>query len=193
MVAILLAAVFAIDDRSAPKHESIDGDWTIMCLEKDGQPVPNAKNITVHIQNNVATFKCPEGTADKDKVRSMRIRFGHHGTVHVTEANADGKFEQAETGGAGAATAAPPAGNAGGGTAGEHHGAKTGVYVLTHDYFALCVHHPMHAAAGGAGGAGGAAGQAGAAGGAAGSDVKPMMKTHCAVVLKRTSGSGTSP
>jgi hypothetical protein len=39
---------------------SLDGNWTVLCIEKDGQPVADAKNKTVNIANNTVTW-CPIG------------------------------------------------------------------------------------------------------------------------------------
>jgi len=158
-------------DSSPPM--SIDGNWTVLCLEKNGQPMTNAKDVTVSIRDNVVTFNCPANTAEKDKVRSMRLEFTQGGKIRVTEAGADGKFSNTST------TPNATTGNANSGSSG--HDAKTGVYVLAHDYFSICVHDES----GREGGVvpAGARDQAG----------KPSGKSHCTVFLKRSDSSSSRP
>jgi len=156
-------------DSSPPM--SIDGNWTVICLEKDGQPVPNAKDVTVSIRDNTVTFNCPANTAEKDKVKAMRLEFSPGGKIRVTEAGADGKFSNTSTTpGAAPGTASNAAG----------HEAKAGVYVLSRDYFAVCVHDES-----GREGVvpAGARDQAG----------KPSGKSHCTVILKRSDSSSPRP
>jgi hypothetical protein len=174
MTPLFLVVFFAVEDRSV-MHPSIDGNWAVLCLERDGQPVPNARNVTVHVKDNVVTFKCPDGTPEKDKVRAMRVEFGRWGTLRVTEANADGKFEIIDP--------QPIPGTAANPTGAVRHLHKTGVYVLTHDYLAICLHEgPTHRESA-------STGTVQLAGGTnqpvVTADIKPIVKSHCSVILKR--------
>jgi len=162
---------------------SIDGNWKVLCLEKNGQPVADAKDVTVSIKDNVVTFTSPASTAEKDRMKAMRLDFAAGGKIRVTEANADGKFSNTGTGGnntsgnTGNNSGNNTGNNAGNNTSSGGHGAKTGVYVLAKDYLAVCIHDE-----------GGREG--GAAGGAAATEVgKPNAKSYCTVILTRADSS----
>ncbi|MBX9626167.1 MAG: hypothetical protein K2X82_20380, partial [Gemmataceae bacterium] len=112
------AAPGAAADRAAPPgNVSLDGNWTVVCLEKNGQPVPNAANMTVTVRGNTVTFDAGKATgqpaAGPNQMRAMRLDFGRDGRVYVTEANADGKFDIAPGTGARPDTDRPPPGTAG--------------------------------------------------------------------------------
>jgi hypothetical protein len=178
MYAIILAALLSADDKAGQPAAAggrpgdlIDGTWTVLSVEKNGQPVPGAKNMTVHVKDNIVTFDSRGGEADKDnkgdngnkgQMPGMRVSFGPNGTILVAEANGDGVIESPG--------ARPPVG-------GRSHGSvKTGVYILSHDYMAICIHdvapQPIQ--------------QAGAPLLTSG----PTSQTRCTVFLKRANGEG---
>lgn len=172
------------DTRSAAA-QSLDGAWTVVCLEKDGQPVPDAKNMTVTIKNGVCTFA---GGDDKTRQKAMRVEFGQHGMVRVTEqdaATAPGEAARPE------AAAGEP-----------KQAAKTGHYILTKDFFCFCL---KDAAAAGlrpagderpAAGAGDdqpvrRAGGADAQPGAFSTTIPQGKPDSCVVILKRSDSGST--
>lgn len=159
----------------AAGNVSLDGNWTVISLERNGQPVPNAASMTVTVRGNTVTFDAGKATggAEPNQMRAMRLDFGRNGQLYVTEANADGKFGTGGTGsgtggsgtgtdrsGTGSTTGSPPSGTnprdngtagrpgddskfptpAGGGAGAIPAGSKSGVYVLTQDFFAVCIH-----------------------------------------------------
>ncbi len=95
-------------DRDNMAKVSLDGNWTVLCVEKEGQPMPDTKKMTVSIANNVVTCKSDV----KHDMKSMRLEFGPDATIRVTEMNDRGVAEKA----------------------------KTGVYVLSKDILAICLH-----------------------------------------------------
>ena len=93
-------------DRDTPAI-SIDGNWTVLCVEKNGEPVADAKNKTVNIANNTVTCK-----SDPAHIKTMRLEFGPHTMIRVTEINDHGTAEKP----------------------------KTGVYILGKDFMSICLH-----------------------------------------------------
>lgn len=181
-VALALAQPPATPDRAADRATAaapIDGAWTVVSLEKDGKPVADVKDMTVTVKDGTVTFA---GGDEGNRVKAMRLAFGPNGTFRATDADV------ARPAAAGDAAATGDAAAARNG----HAKGRTGVYVLTADYLAVCVHDDA-ARAGDTGvrPAGGTdqtetksdtpkAGQAGTA----------MAKSYCSVILKR---SGTRP
>ncbi len=119
----LTASAFAEEPRTtaSPSSKSIDGTWTVLSAEKDGQPMGEAKEITVTVKDNMITCRGKDG-----KEMKMKLEFTGPGMAKVTEeattrtsdqANADKDNKDAKT------------------------GAKEAVYVLTNDFLAICVHH----------------------------------------------------
>lgn len=147
MTPILLSAIAAVSfappvDRPTDAQPSLDGSWTVLCFEKDGQAVPQAKKTAVTIKDNVATFT-PAGEDQKQK--SMKLAFGPQATIRVTELDA---------------TSTAPAAD---------QKATGGVYVLTNEFLAICLHDE-------------------AAGSGARTDAaseKPITKSKCTVILQR--------
>src|SRR5438105_15886873 len=93
MYATLLAAVLRAQapqpgtqppsrDTQPGAAPSLDGTWTVVALEKNGQPVPDARNMTLTIRNNVATCS---GGAEANRPKTMRFEFGQNGKIRVTE------------------------------------------------------------------------------------------------------------
>jgi uncharacterized protein (TIGR03067 family) len=151
------------------KAASLDGQWTVVSCAKDGAPVDKSDKLTVTIKGNEVTFA---GGDDKTQMRALRLDFGPNGTLRVTEAGTDGKFDTTRPGGQ---PAAQPGGS-------DQKGPLTGVYVLTPDYLAVCVNKST-APGDKPGGTGDKPG--GQAGTTAGS---PEMKSHMSVILKRATG-----
>ncbi len=148
---------------------SLDGQWTVVCAEKNGQKIDHINHKTVQIRGNTVTFYDPQ-----NKEMQVRLEFGPHETVRCYGLH---QVQGGKTGATGGGIREP--GAAGQGTAGQGgigQGAAgqggiagkqqfhTGVYVLTKDY--LCI--AMDNLAGGAGGIGrpgsGGAGNPGTAG-----------------------------
>jgi uncharacterized protein (TIGR03067 family) len=118
---------------------NLDGNWTVVAIEKNGQPVEDAKNMTVMAKGN--TFTCTG--KDSKPAMTWKIEFGGQGTVSVQVQEGDGAAM-----------------------------AKKGVYVLTKDMIALCLHAEESAAG-------------------AVTTTGPNTKSHCSIILKRE-GAGTS-
>lgn len=164
-------------DRPTAAPAAINGSWTVVCLEKNGQPVADAKDMTVTVTDNTVTFKKRDGTT---QMKAMRFEFGPNGTLRVSEPGDDGKF-----------TAPPKISGAtgtpgGAGTAGDAHGMKTGVYVLTHDYLAVCVHD--QAAGGGRPGTAQPGGGTTTATQPPAGAGQPQQRSYCTVILRRAEG-----
>ncbi|MFO0852668.1 MAG: hypothetical protein U0871_29520 [Gemmataceae bacterium] len=152
-----------------PATTSIDGTWTVVAFERNGQPVADTAGMTVTVRNNVATFS---GGGGRDAgVMPMRFATGSLGTVMVTMGDGPGAASGAGGNGVGDAGRGPSAGTgsgtgagtgqgSGAGTGGSPTGAgsattgdrgtagrmsattagvRTGVMVMTRDYVALSV------------------------------------------------------
>lgn len=121
------------DDTKVSPAKSIDGVWTVVSYEKDGQPQADAKGMTVKAENGTLTCSAKDGKP----AMTMKLTFGPNATLMATETTGE--------------TSTPTA-------------AKKGVYVLTQDYLAICVHEeakPTDA------------------------NPKPEIKGKCTVILKR--------
>jgi hypothetical protein len=119
--------------RAGAMTHSLDGDWQVVALEKDGRPVDGASTFTVSVRNNVATFS---GGDEKNRPHAMRIEFGPNGQIRTTEqgtSDRPGAGTGTQPGGT-AATERPAAGSP------TTSGAKTGVYVIAGDYLAVSLH-----------------------------------------------------
>lgn len=163
--------------------KALDGQWTIICLEKNGQPMPEAKNMTVKCEGNTITCSAKDGKP----AMTLKVVFGQNGTIRVTEQNATGT-QPAEAG--------KPIDTAGRDPAAM--GTKSGVYVLTSEFLAVCIHDDARGASDRNGGRGADAtpavdgGRPGAEGGRTGADREgaanggnPTAKSYCSIVLKR--------
>ena len=140
LLTMSLVAAAPADDkpRTADRatQTSLDGNWTIVALEKDGQPVAEAKNMTVMAKGDTITCSAKDGKPAK----SWKVSFADMGTVKVTATEGD--------------NAKPTE--------------SSGVYVLTNDMLALCLHNskndktePTTVTSG------------------------PNQKSHCSIILKR--------
>lgn len=133
-------------EKSPGDKPSLEGTWTVVCFEKDGQPVEDCKNSQVTIKNNRITFEPKEGKEGKGP-KTLRLQFAQQGKLRVTEIQ-DSTSD------------------------GDPADAKEGVYVLTQDYLAVCVHSEKSATS------------ADAAGTVA---IEPNAKSRCTVILQRSS------
>jgi hypothetical protein len=97
--------------RQTAEKPDLNGSWMILCYERDGKPVDEAKNATVTIKDNVISFQAKDGTS---KIKSMRCEFIKPGHIRVTEVDSVS-------------------------TTGTEQ-AKEGVVVATKDYLAVCLH-----------------------------------------------------
>ncbi|MBN9517267.1 hypothetical protein J0H58_01915 [bacterium] len=160
---------------AAGARPSIDGNWTIICLEKDGQPVADARNMAVSIRGNTITFNKSGTTDPAPGMRAMRVEFGHNGTIRVSEAD-DNKFSTAPAAQPGAPSGTPSA-------------TKAGVYVLTHDYLAVCVHDTGARTGTAATTEPREVQPAAATAAQPAGQVGPQQRSYCTVILRRTEGS----
>jgi uncharacterized protein (TIGR03067 family) len=156
----------------AAKDQSLNGTWTVVSLEKNGQPQPDAKNYTVKAEGNTITCSSQDGKP----AMTWKVDFQPNGQIRVTE--------QDQQGGSPAAQPGKPADTAGRDNANQ----KSGVYVMTSDFLAVCLHDNNA----GGGNAGGNTDRS------ANSTVKdreqdatrsgasqPTNKSYCSIVLKR--------
>jgi uncharacterized protein (TIGR03067 family) len=134
---VALGMSAAAGDPKGMDAKRIDGAWTVSAYEKDGQAQAEATGMAVKADAGTITCSGKDGKA----ALTMKVEFGPNGTVRVTEVSSD------------SAVPASPA--------------KAGVYVLTADYLAICIHET--APAGGDGKA---------------SDAAPA-KSRCSLFLKR--------
>ena len=124
MNALILSAVLFAQAPETPKAEaparpgaatqSLDGNWTVVCYGKNGQPLAEAKDCQVMVKDNVATFTCKN---EKDKIVSIRIECGQNGTIKATEVA-----------------------NTGSEKPGDKQQTRMGVCVKTAEYVAICIH-----------------------------------------------------
>ncbi len=159
MYGLLLCAIFVAPqqdpnsptrpaDRNTTSAISLDGNWTVLCVEKEGQPMPDAKKMTCSIANNVVTCKSDA----KNDMKSMRLEFGPDATIRVTEMNERGVAEKA----------------------------KTGVYVLSKDFLAICLHDSATTTT-----SAGTDGERTSRKIDAAFAPTPNTKSHCTIVLRR--------
>ena len=114
---------------------SLDGSWTVVCVEKDGQAMADAKGKTVTVKDNTFTCMGKDGKAGM----TFKIDFAKNGTIGMTEiAKDDGTRIE---------------------TPSE---SKQGVYVLSSEYLAICVHDDTAAAS-----------------------TAPQQKSKCTILLQR--------
>ena len=140
LLTMSLVAAAPADDKPGTADRatqvSLDGNWTIVALEKDGQAVAEAKNMTVMAKGDTITCSAKDGKP----VTTYKIAFGEMGMVKVTATEGDN---------------AKPMEN-------------SGVYVLTNDMLALCLHNPKNDKTEPSTVTSG-----------------PSQKSHCSIILKR--------
>ena len=140
----LSCTVAQTPDRSDLSRSLLDGSWTVVTLERDGQAVPGAKGVAVTLKDNVATFaKSKADGADRIEghhLRAMQFTFGPKGILQAIEANADGRFDTP-----GVITPTKPVGNPNQPSDNKLSPAPvpgtplTGVYAITKDYLVVSV------------------------------------------------------
>lgn len=77
-------ASVAVQDAKGPDAKSLDGAWTVVCFEKDGQPQADARGMTVKGEGGTLTCSGRDG-----KAVTLKIAFGPNGTAQVTEGTGD--------------------------------------------------------------------------------------------------------
>jgi hypothetical protein len=189
MYATLTAAALAFAAAQPPAtaqpdrpgaRPSIDGTWTIVSLEKNGQPVADAKNMTVSIRGNMITFNKAGTTEAAPDMKAMRVEFAQNGVVRVSETD-DNKFSAT-------APATPPGTTPGSTGTGAQPATKSGVYVLTQDYLAVCVHDTAPRAGTAATAQPGEVRPASATEAQPAAGTGPQQRSYCTVILRRTEG-----
>lgn len=202
-VACSVAGMAPAEEPEARSARALEGEWAVVCLERGGRPVPGATDMTVTVKGGKATFATPVPAGGRPAgtgglVAAMRFDFAPGGRVVLTEAGADGTFGPApgarQTRDDGRAVAPAPAV--------RPAGTKSGVYVLTQDYFAVCIHEDGARGEAGPGGAEdraedqpgadprpGPDDRAGGAGRAA-TAREPLGRGYCTVILRRAANRG---
>ena len=128
VAAVLMMTSSVKDQQTQNPAINLEGNWTVVCLEKNGQPIQEAKNTEVTAKNNEITF------TDKvhNQIKTLRLEFGDKGTLRVTEVGVTTPEQNRKP--QGAQNQQTP--NA----EGMNQKAKEGVYVYGHDFLAICVH-----------------------------------------------------
>ncbi|MDB5306614.1 MAG: hypothetical protein JWO38_816 [Gemmataceae bacterium] len=75
----------AAEDAKGSGAKSLDGAWTVVCFEKNGQPQADAKGMTV--KADAGTITC--SGRDGKPALTLKVAFGPNGTVQVTEGAGD--------------------------------------------------------------------------------------------------------
>jgi uncharacterized protein (TIGR03067 family) len=145
------------------KANALDGTWTVVSIEKNGEPMKDAKDMTVTVKDNAVTCSGKDGKP----AMSVRFEFTGPGQARVT-------MDEGATGSK-PADADKPADTS---KPADRAGTKQAVYVLTNDYLAVCVHDDK------AGGTGGDRPAGGDRPGAITTSA-PTAKTYCSIILKR--------
>lgn len=141
----------------------LDGSWTVVSLERQGQPVADVSGMTVTVRNGTVTFDGGQATS---RMQPMRLEFGAMGTIRVSDAAGSGtgtgpSGSGTGTGaGAGTASGQPRTATGGAGALDRSH-MRTGVVVHTRDYAAVTIFD----AAGAGTGTGSGTGRSGAGSG----------------------------
>lgn len=137
------------DEKSTSANQAkLEGTWTVICMEKDGQPQEDCKNAQVTIKDHMITFEPKEGKEGKGP-KNLRLQFAGQGKLKVTEVEGSSSTNDSANG-------------------------KEGVYVLTGDYLAVCVHSEKS----------GTQNTDDAAGAVS---TGPTSKSKCTVILQRSS------
>ena len=158
----------------ADMSNALDGTWTVVCIEKKGEPMKDAKDMTVVVKDNMITC------SGKDGKPAMSVKFeftkpGHAKVMIDESANGTG------SGGTGATGATD---RQDGKSTDAKGGSKAAVYVLTKDYLAVCIHdESASSSTGGSGGTGKDNEVSGGEGKITTS--KPSNMSSCSIVLKR--------
>ncbi len=143
MQSLLMAGLLVIGQAPQPQDRSeetpnqkqtiasplSDGQWTVVCAEKNGQSVDDAKGKAATVRDGVITW------SHEGKECSARLHFLPRGRVYATEMTIDGRAVAATN--RGAAEAQEPTKTE------QAHGnvPNVGVFVATKDMVCLCLHH----------------------------------------------------
>ena len=94
--AAFLAAVSmaAADTPKGHDAKCIDGAWTVVCYEKNGETQPDAKGMSVKAAAGTVTCSGKDGKA----AMTLKVEFGPNGTVRVTENPGDASATAAKAG-----------------------------------------------------------------------------------------------
>lgn len=175
-----------------------DGTWMVVSMERDGRAV-DAKNMTVTARDGVLSFT--GGDTAGGLMRSMRLELAPAGVVRISDgatgAGGAGRGTGSGTGGTGGTSGSGTGGSDRGAGAAGAAGARTGVYVMTHDYVALSIPDAGGTGAGAGRGSGGAGGTG--TGGKSGSGTDqgrnagagPGVSRAALTVVLHRSGTGT--
>jgi len=181
---------------STGMHTNLDGTWTVFSLEKNGQPVTDARNMTVTVKDNTITCTGKDGKP----MMTWKVDFANQGMLTVSETSADSGSGTNP----GGTTGSTPGTGTGSSSRTGSSDRKNGVYVLTNDYLAVCL-HDSGTGTGGTGASGTGTGgtsstpgtgtggtTSGSTTGTSTSSTGPQQKSYCSIILRREgSGSGT--
>lgn len=82
LAALLLSASLAVAQNTRPadtgKANALEGMWTVVAAEKNGEAMPDAKDMTVTMKDGVLTCECP-----KTKM-TAKMEFSGPGKARVT-------------------------------------------------------------------------------------------------------------
>jgi hypothetical protein len=170
--------------RAGPIATMLDGQWTLVYGEREGQRLDKAGTTNVTIRANTLTF-----TMDGQQ-HNWRLDFGAHQSLRAWH---EGEGARTSSGASGTTR------NSGTDSGTSKTGGHRGVYILSGDYLCLSL-EPTSAggipnAASGArdtasGRSAGASGTAGAgAGSAVGAMAAPVQNQHFVMILRREGGS----
>jgi hypothetical protein len=90
-----LVGMAAAEDVKGTTAKSLDGAWTVVSYEKNGQPQAEAKGMTV--KADAGTITC--SGRDGKPAMTLKVAFGPNGTVQVTEAAGDSSAPTSARGG----------------------------------------------------------------------------------------------
>jgi uncharacterized protein (TIGR03067 family) len=145
------------------KANALDGTWTVVSIEKNGEPMKDAKDMTVTVKDNTVTC------SGKDGKPAMTVRFEFAGPGQARVTMDEGANAERRTG-TGTGTADKPADDTKKPADGGKPGTKAAVYVLTSDHLAVCIHDDKAPATGDRTGA---------------ITTQPSAKSYCSIILKR--------
>ncbi len=89
-----LAAPAAAESPKGPDAKSLDGAWTVVSYEKNGEAQADARGMTVKAEAGTITCSGKDGKA----AMTLRVVFGQNGTVQVSEAIGDASATAARAG-----------------------------------------------------------------------------------------------
>jgi len=104
MYGLLLCAMLTAQQQdqsniSSDRAMSLDGTWTVVSCEKNGQAMTDAKRMTCSIRNNTVTFATDKTGSNNSSnnssgdMKTMKLEFGPQATIRVTELDARGSSD----------------------------------------------------------------------------------------------------